>query len=199
MINIEEFFIMIGTLVEIGILKHFYPYSNGNVVSLGHAFVQTLFSIIQLGGINISVTCEALKCTKTDVNLQVIVLFTYTLADLYLHRNQKTEMIVHHIIVCIMCVISRIFNDFKILGTFVLLNEASTIFLNLRILRPSFLCDVMFVVTFFILRILGLPFVFWQFIKCEAPIGVLMALFCHVILNYYWGFKIVKNIIKDLI
>ena len=156
----------------------FIWWSQGNIgISLFHAFVATIGAIGE------------------DSHILYMTLF-YMIFDLItLPHKEPTSTYVHHILV----IFTSIFVlwrgtiiEYAILMEF---NEISTIFLNLRKLIPHIILDGLFAFTFFIFRILLIPYIGYHIQEHTVEFCLLLTFYA---LNLYWWYRICKKIIDKI-
>ena len=170
--------------------------TKGYHLSLVHALLQSSCALLLLPSIK-------LKSPNPipAFNYLLIVLIEYLLFDLIANKTKKDAKI-HHCIVIAVAAYAFCFGKMHSVGVLLLLNEISTVFLNLSLMgqKPQLLIKFCFVISFFIFRILLIPFVILYCIlpqmKTLEDVGILLTIVAHFGLNFYWWTKIVKKIQK---
>jgi hypothetical protein len=163
---------------------------NGHLVSFFHAGFQIMFLFLFYNTNLVFLSCFDMIHTQIDTTIQLMVLFSYTLYDT-LQNNNKLDMIIHHLVVIICCIIGLNIESHQMVGMFIMLNEASTPFLNLiKMNICKAVSEILFLVTFFIFRLLLLPYlivVLWPCTDNRTTVIIFIivcGLFC---LNLHWG------------
>jgi hypothetical protein len=136
-----------------------------------------------------------------DVYLIVpLISFGYSFYDLYIGiKSQKVDNLVHGILF-VFCNSYLFMNNNIILTYTFLITETSSIFLNLRVYRKQWI-DLLFVLTFFIYRILVAPIFLIIYLNEENnrnKIFSLIGAICLTILNLFWFRLIVNKIFKKV-
>jgi len=122
----------------------------------------------------------------------------YSFYDLYIGiRDKNTANIIHGVLFVVTFVYAFVNNNVLATYTF-LLTETSSIFLNLRPLQYKII-DVLFVITFFIYRLILAPTVSIIYLLTPNNPDIVFGLISSIsltILNIYWFYLIVKKTIK---
>ncbi len=118
-----------------------------------------------------------------------IIVTQYFLTDIFFINNK--ELIFHHCLVLFGLVCSYILNQGYYLIVYLCLNEISSIFLSLNILEifPKY-TNILFIITFFIFRIMLLPILTYIYIDNNIVFPVLVIDDC---LHIYWVVTLSKN------
>jgi hypothetical protein len=182
----------ITTIIICKLIQIISKQKNGHFVSYCHAMFQISYILI-LFFYNtnlIFLSCFDMIHTRIDTTLQLSVLLFYTLYDT-LENNNKIDMIIHHVIVIICCMIGLNLESHQLIGMFMMLNEASTPFLNLIKMNVcKSISEILFLVTFFVFRLFLLPyliFLLWPCVDNRTTFIIFIivcGLFC---LNLHWG------------
>lgn len=122
----------------------------------------------------------------------------YSFYDLYIGIRDKNTANIIHGVLFVACVVFVFVNDNVLLSYTFLLTEASSIFLNLRPLQYKII-DVLFVITFFIYRLILAPAVSIIYLLTPNNKNIVFGYISSIsltILNIYWFYLIVKKTIK---
>lgn len=168
-----------------------------------------IHSIIGGIGYNVGLFCcpnimydyPAIRESLPDAYLIVpFISFGYGFYDLYIGiKSRKFENILHGFIMlsCFSCVYKNNISGVAYIG---MITETSSIFLNLRPLKKRWI-DVLFILTFFIYRIILFPTIITIYI-INPDNKLRMFFMCeHILLsslNVYWFYYIVKKVVKEL-
>ncbi len=191
----------LATLVVCKVVQHLHNSKSGHLVSCVHALYQTVASALVLSGMH-NFSCDHLVSDALPASRwQVAVLLFYTLFDLHEHTNSM-DMLVHHWIVVACCFIALHLDTHQMVGEIVLLNEVSTIFLNLmRMNICTNVSGMLFVVSFFFARVTLLPLLLRELRRCAVTstdwciIGIICVL---LVVNLMWFRKIGQRVSRHL-
>jgi hypothetical protein len=132
----------------------------------------------------------------------------YGLYDLYsvIYYSRKIDFMLHGIFFSTAGLLFMHYENFHWLYPGLLM-ETSSVFLLLNKL-PHNVIKMFFVLTFIFYRNLLFPYISIIFMKNKYYVllesehyqekGILFFMFCMNILNYYWGYKIVKKVIRHI-
>lgn len=151
-------------------------YGNGHLQSLVHATAHILLLLV-----------------SNDTIFQLQLFIVHTALDM--PRIKNTSDAIHHIIGLSMCICCIVLNDpyYFQLARYMMVNECSTIFLNLMKLHPGHFKKE-FAISFFFCRIAWIPYVMTQ---VHNPY-LLSLLLIHYAVNLFWFYKIVCIAYKTL-
>jgi TLC domain len=142
---------------------------------------------------------ETVDHFQFSIHLHVIILFAHTWIDLC-DKNKKMDMVFHHIIVLMCCIIALNVKSHQTFGMILLLNEASTPFLNLwKMNIYKKISGILFVLTFLVFRIFLLFYLLIVMNPCNTSVMnqvVYAILWVLTTLNCFWFYKILKSINK---
>jgi hypothetical protein len=169
---------------------------SGHLVSFVHALFQTIMSALVLSSVEHFSCGHLVSDTVPLSRWQVVVLLCYTLFDLYEHTNAM-DMLIHHWIVVACCLIALSLDTHQMVGEIVLINEVSTIFLNLmRMKIYAKASGICFAISFVLARVVLLPLLLLELWECAKTttdwciIGIICALLC---VNLVWFRKICQR------
>lgn len=154
-----------------------------------------------------SITCATLIfIPNNSYALGILFTCSYLLYDLFHnHKEFDKSMKIHHI----SNIISLLTGALSGIGQYILfhclLNEVSTIFLNLMYLTrrgkiANKISTGLFVITFFLVRIILLSWLYWNILSCLTwnfpPIGLFLIFLytIHYSVNLYWGYLIWRKL-----
>ncbi len=169
--------------------------TKGYHLSLVHSLLQSSSAIVLLPTLKPNVPILGFEYL-------LIMLIVYLLFDLIANETKK-DMKLHHIIVIIGATYSFCYGIMHSVGVLLLLNEISTVFLNVSSIQtnPTKLIKIGFVISFFIFRILLIPFIICYCIipsiQIKTDYIILIMLCLHMVLNFNWFIKIIKKVKKN--
>lgn len=130
-----------------------------------------------------------------------LISFGYSFYDLYIGiKSKKTDNLIHGILF-VLCNIVIYRNDKLLLSYVFLITETSSIFLNLRVYNKQWI-DILFVLSFFIYRILGAPIlsiIYFSNTTSKICLYEYISSMCVIILNLFWFRLIVKKLLKKTV
>ena len=130
----------------------------------------------------------SLCLTMAYMCIDLVVSATDSAADKSMDRSMK----LHHIMAILVVGSVQYFGTGHGVGAYVGINELSTLFLSTMYEAPvqwQPTCKVLFAVTFFLCRILLLPFVIWKVLPCSdypSWVSIFTFLILHFGLNCFW-------------
>ena len=150
-------------------------------------------------------TCESLlyqnPCNYTDFMITSAI--SYMSLDLLVSKL-KYSMIIHHAMVILIVLYIQHFQTGYGVGLYLGLTEISTLFLDVIYHVPDrarHTCKMLFATTFFIFRIVLIPYIIFSVSSCRANYGVVTPIFIylwlHMLLNSYWMVLIGRKCIRS--
>ncbi len=167
----------------------------GYNLSFIHALFQSVIGVALLPTLDFEECYEIINTRIPDFEISLIVLVVYLIFDLCANKC-KNDIKIHHFTVLLVATLSFYFEYMHSVGALLLLNEISTIFLNMLKLNDEkpIAITTLFVITFFIFRVLLIPITLFIIFSCDSSYFVLFAISIHAILNFYWFIKILKKL-----
>lgn len=189
------------------LIKQFTNDIHGYNLSFVHALFQSITSLALLPTLTLDECYLIEDMLIPEFEICLLVLIIYLAFDLCANEC-KIDVQIHHITVLFVAGLSLYFGSLHTIGVLLLLNEISTVFLNMsywfktepqkkRKSHCEVLIRILFVVSFFLFRVLLIPFVLVLMFSCAYTVLeyiMLLAIGSHAVLNFYWFSKIIKKI-----
>ena len=174
-------------------ISRFFKIHPNDIISLFHSTVITIAITSDFQNTGYPESC--ITSTRSQWIYTMYIILQYIMFDTIFHEFDKIEMYLHHILVLLGISYSLYNGTHHGLIAWVLLNEISTIFLNLIHLtqqRVQKIMKIFFIFTFFVFRVILLLWLNYvvplQSFSVERSLLVI-----HTILNLYWFNIIVKK------
>ena len=141
--------------------------------------------------------------TATAYDTMMQITFAYMVMDLVLHRPlSHPSMYLHHAVVMGAILYSIAYRIYQGMFCFMLVNEVSTLFLNMYVQtvgkeRRDVALRV-FATAFFLFRVVPIGYLLCTLVH-PLPFVAACLLFTHVVLNLFWFCMIVRKITGDIV
>jgi hypothetical protein len=200
---IIEFGIIISSLAFWFYIDSKKLFNNERIINSG-----LIHSVISGIGYNVGLICcplimydyPSIRDSIPDSYLIVpFISFGYSFYDLYIGiKSKKFENMLHGLIMLSGFIIAYI-NNITVILHISMVTESSSIFLNLRPFKQKWI-DALFVITFFIYRLVIFPTIFIIYvINPDNIVRIIVFFECILLtlLNVYWFYLIARKLLRN--